>query len=335
MPKHVLVLGAGGWGTCLAVHLHRKGLDTRLWGHRPEYVDWLRRYRENTRYLPGVSIPEGIEICAELKPALAGIDYLVMAVPTQVCRSVLIHLVEHVHEGLAVVSVSKGIENETLLRPSDIIKDVLGKVRVAVLSGPSHAEEVARQLPTSLVAASKDDDLARQVQHLFSADSLRVYTNPDMVGVELGGAVKNVIAVAAGICDGLGLGDNAKASLLARGMIEIARLGVALGAKKSTFSGLSGFGDLVTTCVSGFGRNREVGMKIAKGQKLSEILAGTEKVAEGVWTTRSVRTLARKHNVDAPINLEVYRVLFEDKDPAQAVRDLMLRAPKSEAEDLI
>lgn len=335
MFKNVLVLGAGGWGTALAIHLHKKSFSVRLWGHRAEYVDWLRRYRENTRYLPGISIPQGIDITAELKSALNGTDVMVMAVPTQVCRSVLIHLVEHAHKDGVVVSVAKGIENETLLRPSEIIKDVLGKVRVAVLSGPSHSEEVARHLPASVVVASKDDDLSRSIQQAFASEHLRVYTNPDMVGVELGGGLKNVVAIAAGICDGLGLGDNAKSALLARGMIEIARLGVALGAKKSTFFGISGLGDLVTTCVSPFGRNREVGLKLGKGQKLAQILAGMEKVAEGVWTTRSARALARKHNIEVPITQEVYRVLFEDKDPAQAVRDLMLRTPKSEAEDLI
>ncbi|MBI3272934.1 MAG: NAD(P)-dependent glycerol-3-phosphate dehydrogenase [Planctomycetes bacterium] len=335
MPKKVLVLGAGGWGTCLAIHLHRKGHQTRLWGHSAEYVEWLRRYRENTRYLPGISIPEDIEITSELRAAVEGLDLLVMAVPTQFCRSVLIHLVEFFPKDGAVVSVSKGIENDTLLRPSDIIRDVLGKVRVAVLAGPSHCEEIARCLPTIVVASSKDEDLSRQVQQTFVAEHLRVYTNPDMVGVEFGAAVKNVIAIAAGILDGLALGDNAKASLLSRGMIEIARLGVALGAKKNTFFGISGLGDLVTTCVSPYGRNREVGFRIGKGQKLSAVLSGMEKVAEGVWTTRSARALARKHNVDSPIIQEVFRVLYEDKDPAHAVRDLMVRSPKSEAEDLI
>jgi len=228
------------------------------------------------------------------------------------------------------VSVAKGIENRTLLRPSQIVSDVLGRAPVAALSGPSHAEEVARGLPTTVAVASRNAELARRVQRLFMTDRFRVYTNNDLVGVELGGAVKNIIAIAAGICDGLGLGDNAKAALLTRGLAEMIRLGVAMGARRETFAGLAGMGDLITTCMSPYGRNRAVGVQLGQGRKLKEILAGMEQVAEGVRTTRSVRALARRRGVEMPITEQCYRVLFRGKDPTRAVSDLMRRAAKDE-----
>ncbi len=335
MVKTITILGAGGWGTALAIHLNNRSYKVRLWGRNPEYVSWLRRYRENTKYLPGISISESIKLTSELPEALEETNLMVMAVPAQFCRSVLIHLMGALPKDTPIVSVTKGIENETLMLPSEIIKYTLGRVRVGVLSGPSHSEEVARHLPASVVVSSKDADLMKLLQSVFTGDRLRVYTNPDLVGVEFGGAAKNVVAIASGICEGMALGDNARAALVSRGLVEMARLGTAMGAKKNTFFGLSGLGDLVTTCYSPYGRNREVGFKIGKGTKLSQVLQGMAKVAEGVATAQSIVQLAKKHEVEMPISQEVYRMLYEDKDPAVAVKDLMLRTPKSEVEDLI
>jgi glycerol-3-phosphate dehydrogenase (NAD(P)+) len=229
-----------------------------------------------------------------------------------------------------VVSLSKGLENLTFLRPTEIIQQVLGSTRTAVLSGPSHAEEVSRGLPTTVVVASADLELARWIQERFNTDRFRVYTNADVAGVELAGALKNVIGIAAGISDGLGFGDNAKAALLTRGVVEMARFGVALGAREQTFFGLAGMGDLITTCVSRHGRNRHVGERLAKGEKLPQILATMNMVAEGIYTTRSVHDRASRLGIEMPITTEIYRVLYEDKDPLTAVRDLMLREPTSE-----
>jgi glycerol-3-phosphate dehydrogenase (NAD(P)+) len=230
--------------------------------------------------------------------------------------------------------VAKGVEQKTLKRPSEIINELLGARRICVLSGPSHAEEVARRLPACVVAASHNQRLAQEVQQVFMNDRLRVYTHNDVPGVELGGALKNIIAIAAGICEGLKLGDNARAALMSRGMIEMGRLGVALGARKSTFFGLAGIGDLITTCVSRYGRNREVGLRIARGETLTEILKRMEQVAEGVWTTRAVVQLARRYQLDMPITQEVYKVLYKGKPPLEAMQALMQRAPKSELVDL-
>jgi glycerol-3-phosphate dehydrogenase (NAD(P)+) len=231
-----------------------------------------------------------------------------------------------------VVSIAKGIETETLMRASEVIADCLKAQKIAVLSGPSHAEEVARNLPTTVVASARDMSLARDVQQTFLTQRFRVYTNPDMLGVELGAALKNIIAIAAGILDGLGLGDNAKSALITRGLAEITRLGVAMGADARTFAGLTGLGDLITTCISPHGRNRAVGIAIGRGNRLKEILASMEMVAEGIMTTKSACALAKRHNVEMPITAEVYKVLFEDKDPRQALADLMMRQPKPELE---
>ena len=237
-------------------------------------------------------------------------------------------------DGVHIVSVTKGIENETLMRPSAMISSVLGNHPISVLLGPSHAEEVARGLPTTVVASSDNNDLAQVVQETFTTDRFRVYTNPDMLGVELGAAMKNVIAIASGICDGLKFGDNSKAALITRGLAEISRLGVVLGAKKSTFSGLTGLGDLITTCISPYGRNRWVGEQIGKGRNLGEVLESMAQIAEGVWTTKSVISLSRKLNVEMPITQEIYHVLFTGKSPLEAVSSLMMRVPRSEVEDL-
>jgi glycerol-3-phosphate dehydrogenase (NAD(P)+) len=330
--KSVFVLGDGGWGTALAILLAGRGCRVWIWSVDEPYAREVARTRENRKFLPGVRISDEITLCWDIA-ALSGADIMVMAVPTQYVRSVLTRLAPSFPRGVPIVSVAKGIENETLLRPSQVIKDVLGRVKVGVLSGPSHAEEVARGLPATVVAAATDDDFARAIQKLFMGERFRVYTNTDKVGVELGGALKNVIAIAAGMCDGMKLGDNAKSALLSRGLVEMVRLGVAMGARQKTFFGLSGIGDLVTTCVSPHGRNREVGLRISRGLKLPEVLRTMEKVAEGVWTTMSVIALSKKYRVKMPITDEVYSVLFEDKAPRQALKDLMTRSAKSEEED--
>lgn len=330
--KQVIVFGAGGWGTALALVLRETGSRPVLVARRPEFAEKLRAERENRTYLPGIPLPADLDI-ASGTPDLDSARLFVLAVPTQFVRNALTPLAGAFPAELPVVSVVKGIEVGTLLRVSEVVRDVLGRVKICVLSGPSHAEEVARRLPTAVVAASNYEGLAKQVQKAFMTERFRVYTHSDMKGVELGGAVKNVIAIAAGICDGMGLGDNAKAGLVARGLVEISRLGHAMGARKTTFYGISGMGDLVTTCYSPYGRNRAVGLAIGKGKTLRQILGEMKMVAEGVESTRSVLALARRLKVPMPIVEEVHKVLFEDKDPKAAVVDLMTRGAKSEVED--
>ena len=331
MALKFAVLGDGAWGTALALLLAQ---DTRhavtLWSARPENGRLLRERRENVRLLPGVPIPDTVALTTAIDEAAAGADLYVMAIPTVYLRPTLGRIRAALRPDRPVVSLAKGLENETFLRPTEIIAEVLGSEHLAVLSGPSHAEEVSRGRPTTVVAASSDLDLARWIQDHFRTERFRVYTNLDVVGVELAGALKNVIGIAAGISDGLGFGDNAKAALLTRGLVEMARFGVALGAEHATFFGLAGLGDLITTCVSRHGRNRAVGERLARGEKLAAILDSMVMVAEGVYTTRSVHARAVRMGIDMPITSEIYRVLYEDKDPLAAVNALMLREPKSE-----
>jgi glycerol-3-phosphate dehydrogenase (NAD(P)+) len=331
MPTTFTVLGAGAWGTATAIHLAQNtNHHVRLWSARPQTAADLVARRENVSLLAGVPIPEAVEISANANRVLAGADLVIAAVPTVYMRTTLAPLADLITPGTPVLSLAKGVENETFLRPTQIIGALWKSDRLAVLSGPSHAEEVSRGLPASLVAASGDLGLARWVQQCFTTDRFRVYTNFDVVGVELGGALKNVMAIAAGIGDGLGFGDNSKAALLTRGLVEMVRFGVALGAEHATFFGLAGMGDLITTCFSPHGRNRRVGQRLAAGESLEAILAGTPMVAEGVYTTRSVYERARQMGIDMPIVTEVYRVLYENKPPLQAVSDLMLRIPVHE-----
>jgi glycerol-3-phosphate dehydrogenase (NAD(P)+) len=326
MPTTFSILGAGAWGTAIACHLAQSSSPrVRLWCARPVTADELRTHRENRRLLPGVSIPDSVEITADFDQAVADADLCVGAVPTVHMRAAFAPFAGRHPKAVPWLSLAKGVEIETFLRPTQIAERVLGVERLAVLSGPSHAEEVSRGLPTSLVAASSDPDLARWVQTAFTGERFRVYTNEDVIGVELAGALKNVIGIAAGICDGLGFGDNAKAALLTRGLVEMARFGIALGAEHATFYGLAGVGDLMTTCFSPHGRNRRVGQRLATGESLADILASTTMVAEGVYTTRSVHERAHAMGVEMPILAEVYRVLYEGKSPLQAVSDLMLR----------
>jgi glycerol-3-phosphate dehydrogenase (NAD(P)+) len=267
---------------------------------------------------------------SEIEEAVEDSDLLVVAIPTAFLRETLLEIAGALDRNRPVVSVIKGLENDTFMRPSEIITDVLGSRAVVALSGPSHAEEIARRLPASVVAASGDLALARHVQAIFSTDRFRVYTNLDIIGVELAGALKNVIAIAAGICDGLEYGDNAKSALMTRGLVEMTRFGTTLGAEPSTFVGLAGMGDLITTCMSPYGRNRRVGEQLGRGETLSDILENLGGVAEGVTTTRSVRDLAEQRGIEMPITEEVYQVLFEEKSPVEATDSLMLRPPKSE-----
>ncbi|HEV3119911.1 MAG TPA: NAD(P)H-dependent glycerol-3-phosphate dehydrogenase [Gemmataceae bacterium] len=332
MTTKFAVLGDGAWGTAIALVLAQNP-DQRvsLWSAREESGRLLRERRENVRLLPGVPIPQAVELTTDVQLALDAADLSIVAIPTIYLRETLQRVEPFFHGDRPVVSLTKGLENHTFLRPSEIVHQVLGAQRVAVLSGPSHAEEVSRGRPTTVVAASDDLDLARCVQSYFHTDRFRVYTNVDVIGVELGGALKNIIGIAAGIADGLGLGDNAKSALMTRGLVEIARFGVALGGEQQTFFGLAGLGDLITTCISKHGRNRHVGERLGRGEQLPDILASMTMVAEGVYTTRSVHEKAVNMGLDMPITTEIFRVLYEHKDPWTAVSDLMLREPKSEA----
>ncbi|MBI4583483.1 MAG: NAD(P)-dependent glycerol-3-phosphate dehydrogenase [Planctomycetes bacterium] len=326
----MLILGAGGWGTALALVLNEAGHRVSLWGHDPQYTRFMAAARGNPKYLPKAEIPGEIEIITSLDPAPEGLEAIFSAIPSQYLRSALQPLRAQLPGSVAIISCSKGIERGTLLFPSEILRQELQASRVAVLSGPSHAEEVARRLPTALVAASSPLEDAGFAQRLFAATRVRVYTSTDHRGVELGGAVKNIIAIAAGISDGLGFGDNSRSALITRGAAEITRLGLALGARRETFSGLSGIGDLITTCTSEHSRNRRVGFRLGRGEKLPDILSSTPMIAEGVETTRSVQQLARRLGVEMPITQEVHSVLYEGKPPEQAVEALLARSTKEE-----
>ena len=332
--RRVVVVGDGGWGTALAIHLARKGLDVGLWGHEAAYVAHLHEHRANPRFLPGYAIPASVTITADLPAVLPGADLLVSAVPTEFLRAVWSAHAASLPQGLAILSLSKGVEQGTLLRPTEILRQVVPGRPIAVLSGPNIAWEVAKGWPATAVAAGDDARVVAAIREHFSSGTFRVYSNGDAVGVELGGALKNVIAVAAGVCDGLGLGQNAKAALLTRGIIEIARLGAALGAERKTFFGLSGMGDLMTTCYSATSRNRTTGERIGRGERPADVIASMAQIAEGVKTAAPVRDLARKHRLSLPISEEVYKILHEGCDPKASVESLMLRGRKDEAEDL-
>lgn len=331
--RPVAVLGAGSWGTALAASLAARGHRVRLWARRPEAAETIERTRRNDAYLPGAMLPDGIHATSDLDAAVGDAWLWVVAVPSQSVRDVLARLGPHAGPELTVVSVAKGIENETLLTATGVVRSVLpglDAARVGVLYGPSHAEEVALGQPTSVVVALPDAAAAAAVQAAFMAPALRVYANPDVVGVEVAGSVKNVIALAAGMGDGLGLGDNAKAALVTRGLAEITRLGLAMGADAHTFAGLAGLGDLVVTCFSRHSRNRAFGERIGRGATVAEALAASSMVVEGVRTTESVRQLAQKHGVEMPIAEAVGAILSGRLRPAEAVRVLMERDPRLE-----
>lgn len=329
--QSVAVLGDGGWGTTLSILLDSKGLPVTLWSAFPEYAEVLRGKRLNPKFLPGIPIPKRIEIVSDLKKALEGKDLVILAIPSEYIRGVLKMIKSAGLPGNAsFVSVTKGIENRSCMRMSEVITDELGKLELAVLSGPTIAREVATGKPTTAVVASRSSHLADRIQDVFMTGRFRVYTSDDVTGVELGGSLKNVIAIACGISDGLGFGTNSKAALLSRGLSEMARLGKAMGAKEKTFSGISGLGDLVTTCFSEFSRNRHVGEEIGKGKKLQDIKARMPMVAEGVPTAQSGCQLGKKYRVDMPITEQVYCVLYRNKSPLRAVNELMARQKKAE-----
>ena len=328
---HTTVLGGGAMGTALAVIASE--LDSArvaLWMRDSDHAATVRALRENRRLLPGVTIPDRVLITTEIREAVARTDLLILAIPTQFVRKSLTELAAHIPPAIPVVSAVKGIEIGTGLRPSEIILEVLGPRPVAVLGGPSHAEEFARRLPCSVVAACPDEAFARSVQHRLTTPRFRVYTSTDRLGVELAGAIKNIIGIAAGICDGLGYGDNAVSALITRGIVEISRFGVACGAQPATFAGLAGIGDLVASCTSQHGRNRQVGERLGRGEALPAILSSMNAIAEGVTTTQSVFALSCEREIEMPIVAEVHAVLFEGKSPTEATNSLMLRPPRGE-----
>ena len=324
------VIGAGAWGTTLALLLAEKGFEVHLWALRPSLCEALSRGRENARYLPGIELPSAVEPTASLKEAASTKDLVLLAVPSHAFRQVLEGLAPFFHQRSLLVSATKGLELETGLTMSQVAKEVLPPPCLAVLSGPSFAKEVSRKLPTAVVAASEEIEVASLVQAALSTPSFRVYAGLDPLGVELGGALKNVIAIAAGVADGLGLGHNARAALIARGLAEMARLGVAMGAKAQTFVGLAGVGDLVLTATSDLSRNRRVGLMLAKGMRLPEILTALGQVAEGVNAAKAALSLAERHRVEMPICREVHAVLFEGREPWKALETLLARDLKME-----
>lgn len=325
------VLGGGSWGIALARHLADSGRDVRLWDFDPEAVERLSRRRENEVLLPGIRLPDSVRITPDLAQVVEGAEGVIFAVPSHGMRSTARSIAPVWPKGARAVSVSKGLEQKTHDRMSEVLADTLPPgTPIAALSGPSHAEEVSRRIPTTLVAASIDPRAAAFVQEAFHAPSLRVYTSRDIVGVELGGALKNIIAIAAGILDGLGMGDNTKAALMTRGLHEITRLGVSQGARERTFSGLTGMGDLIVTCMSRHSRNRLLGEKIGAGATLKKALSEMVMVAEGVGATQAAYELAQAAGIEVPITTEVHRVLFEEKPASRAVQDLFARSAKPE-----
>jgi glycerol-3-phosphate dehydrogenase (NAD(P)+) len=341
VPETITILGDGAMATVCSILLTQGGHRVTMWGAFEESIERLIQNREQSRLLPGVRVPANVRLTANDSTCFDGATMILSAIPTQYARGVWQRLKTYAPKDACIVSVAKGIECETLLRPTQIVADVLGEGKdlgrgpvcdwgLCALSGPNIAAELARYLPGTAVAAAENEALAQRVQTAFSAQWFRVYTNRDTIGVELAGATKNVIAIAAGILDGLAAGNNAKAALVTRGLVEITRLGVAMGAEESTFFGLAGLGDLITTCVSPEGRNRTVGERIGKGRKLKDVLDSMDSVAEGVPTTKSVHELARRYQVEMPITESVYSVLFEGKDPIEALTDLMTRDPKPE-----
>lgn len=328
----ITILGDGSWGTALALNLYYNHNLVTLWGRSPEHMDAIRRDGENKRFLPGIPIPQGIETTADLESAVKDSELLVLGTPSQYMRGTLEKLKPYIdRKNQIIVNIAKGIETGSLLRMSELCAEVLGDVKYTVLSGPSHAEEVSKGVPTLVVAASADLNNAKKVQKAFHNERFRVYTSKDVIGVELGGALKNVFAIAAGIIDGIGLGDNSKAALMTRGCAELSRLGVKLGGRRQTFSGLGGIGDLIVTCMSRHSRNRYVGEELGKGRNLQEIIASMNNmVAEGVKTCESAKMLAEKAGVETPLVNGVYDVLFNNRPPREIIYELMTRKAKAE-----
>jgi glycerol-3-phosphate dehydrogenase (NAD(P)+) len=343
--KRVGVLGAGSWGTTLAVLLANKGIETVLWARNQEFAKQIRKSRENKLYLPGFELPAALEITSDISKAVTDKEVILFVVPSHGLREVakqvsivLSDLSKSPNLPYALVSASKGIENRTLLTMTEIIKEVLPSRlsgRLAALSGPSFAQEVASSIPTAITIAASEHQLCTDLQDLFTTETFRVYTSLDLMGVQLGGALKNVMAIASGISDGMGFGTNTRAALITRGLAEMSRLGMRLGANPLTFAGLAGLGDLVLTCTGDLSRNRRVGLKLGQGQSIDTILKETNMVAEGVKTTRSAYAMAEKYKVEMPITNQVYRVLYEGLDPKDAVNELLTRPPRQELGDIL
>ena len=326
----ISVLGAGSWGTALSLLLYNNGHKVTLWSALKDEVEMLSQKREHASKLPGVKLPEDMEITTDLEKVLEDPDVAVLAVPSPFTRSTAAQMAPYVKDGQKIVNVAKGVEEKTLMTLSEIIEQEIPNGEVCVLSGPSHAEEVGRGLPTTCVVSAKTRETAEYLQGIFMSPVFRVYTTPDILGVELGGALKNVIALAAGTADGLGYGDNTKAALITRGIAEISRLGVKMGAKAETFYGLSGIGDLIVTCASVHSRNRKAGYLLGKGYTMEEAMKEVQMVVEGVYSAKAAKGLSEKYDVEMPIINEVNKVLFEGKAASEAVIDLMLRDKKVE-----
>lgn len=333
MTTKIGIIGAGSFGTAMAVHLARKGYPVTIWAYEASVVEQITASRENATYLPGFELPPKVNATTSLEECLTGRSVVLQVNPSHATRAVMTSALSYLHDAAVIVNCTKGLENETLLTMSQLLEDILpasNHHKLAYLSGPSFAREVAAGNPTAVTIASKNEDTARYCQDIFASDRFRVYTTTDIVGSELASALKNVIAIAAGISDGLGFGHNTRAALITRGVAEILRLGKKMGANEMTFLGLSGMGDLVLTCTGDLSRNRQVGIQLGQGKKLNDILSHMKMVAEGVKTARAAWALCQKYGVDMPITEQVYRVIFEDKDPRTAVYDLMTRQSKSE-----
>lgn len=325
----VAVIGCGSWSIALSILLHNKGNQVAVWGRNKDKLDEIIKNEESAEYLPGIPIPNGIKFTDQLDECIEDSDFILIAVPSHAVREVCQNIKSLVNNQI-IINVAKGIENETLLTMSQVINETLPDKKVVVLYGPSHAEEVAKDMPTTIVSASTDKSARDAVQDLFMTSTFRVYTNDDVIGVEIGGSIKNIIALCAGISDGLGLGDNTKAALMTRGLAEISRLGIAMGANPLTFAGLSGVGDLIVTCTSMHSRNRRCGILIGQGKTLNQAQEEVHMVVEGVKTTQSAYHLSRNLGVPMPITEEAYEVLFNNKSPKEAVLDLMMRDKKEE-----
>lgn len=330
----ISIIGAGSWGIALALLLHKNGHHITVWSIIQEEIDMLSKEHEHKEKLPGVKLPEDMEFTTDLEAAVKGKDILVLAVPSPFTRSTSHSMKEYVGEGQVIVNVAKGIEEKSLLTLSQIIEEEIPQAKVAVLSGPSHAEEVGRGIPTIIVVGAKEKATAEWLQNIFMNEAFRVYISPDVLGIELGAALKNVVALAAGIADGLGYGDNTKAALITRGITEIARLGTAMGGRFETFCGLTGIGDLIVTCASMHSRNRRAGILIGKGYSMEEAMKEVKMVVEGVYSAKAAMALAKKYDVQIPIIEQVNAVLFDGKEAGAAVKELMIRDKKLENSDI-
>ena len=330
MKKDISMIGAGSWGTALAILLAKSGYRVKMWSCFDKEIEMINDLKEHKEKLPGIKIPEGVLCTGDIEESLNGSDIVVMVVPSHTIRENAKKISTYIKNETIIVNCSKGIESETGLRLSQVIKEEIPNANLVTLSGPSHAEEVANGVPTTVVAASEDISAAELIQDVFMTPLFRVYTNSDIIGVEIGGALKNVIALCAGISDGLGFGDNTKAALMTRGLAEISRLGISMGANPQTFAGLSGIGDLIVTCTSMHSRNRRAGILIGQGKTPKEAMEEVKMVVEGVTTTKAAYHLAKRRNVTMPITFEAYEVLFNEKDAKETVNDLMMRNKKDE-----